>query len=202
MKPGRSIRGRLVLWIFLAGSGIVLLLDVILFHEVKDIAFQSIDNVLHSKLQLMKGLIHTHGEYVEVELAEVARGEYSIPNSGHYYQIFIEEEPYMISPSLPPQLFNLISDTPESYNKEKQEWLYQTTGPHGDPLLVLRNDFELQGKTVSVRIAETLTGILAMLSRLERFFFVHTRCYFFDRGCWLPDIITCSATINGFCRRT
>jgi signal transduction histidine kinase len=174
MKSGGSIRGRLLLWIFLAGSGIVLLVDFVLFHEVKEIAFQSVDNILHSKLQLMKGLIHAHGEYIEVELAEVARGEYSIPHSGHYYQVFIEKKVHMTSPSLQPQYFNLIHDSPESHDEEAREWMYQTIGPNGEPLLVLRNDFDLQGKVVSVRIAETLAEPLAMLSRLERFFCLFT----------------------------
>ena len=174
MKPGGSIRGRLLLWIFLSGAVMVFLLDFFLLHKFKAVAFHSVDNVLHSKLQIMKGLIHAHGNYIEVEIAEVERGEYSIPNSGHYYQVFIDGNQYLTSPSLQPSVFNLISDTPESYDAEAQEWLYRITGPNGESLLVLRNDLIIQDKEVSIRIAETLTETIVMLSRLERFFYLFT----------------------------
>ncbi|MCI5161121.1 MAG: sensor histidine kinase [Candidatus Electrothrix sp. AX5] len=174
MKAGGSIQGRLLLWIFLFGSGMVILLDFVLLHKFQNVAFQAVDNVLHSKLQIMKGLMHAHGEYIEVELAEVSRGEYATSGSGHYYQIFIDGSLHLTSPSLRPPLFNLISDTPESYDEEAQKWMYRTTGPSGEPLLVLRNDVVLQGKIVSIRIAETLAETVTMLSRLERFFYLLT----------------------------
>lgn len=174
MKPGGSIKGRLVLWIFLAGAVLVVLLDFVLLHQFKKVALHSVDNVLHSKLQIMKGLIHAHANYIEVELAEVARGEYSIPSSGHYYQVFIDENLYLTSPSLQPSLFNLISDAPDSHDAEAHEWIYRITGPNGEPLLVLRNDFQIQDKEVSIRIAETLAETVTMLSRLERFFYLLT----------------------------
>jgi signal transduction histidine kinase len=172
MNPRNSIKGRLVLWIFCAGAVLVVLLDFVLLHQFKKVALHSVDNVLHSKLQIMKGLIHAHGNYIEVEIAEVQRGEYSIPNSGHYYQVFIDGNPYLTSPSLQPSLFNLISDTPESHDAEAREWIYYITGPHDEPLLVLRNDFMIQDKKVSIRIAETLVETVDMLSRLERFFYL------------------------------
>ncbi len=182
MKPGGSIRGRLLLWIFLSGAVMVLLLDFFLLHKFKEVAFHSVDNVLHSKLQIMKGLIHAHGNYIEVELAEVARGEYSIPNSGHYYQVFINGNLYLTSPSLQPSLFNLISDTPESHDAEVQEWFYRTTGPNGEALLVLRNDLMIQDKEVSIRIAETLVETADLLSSLERFFCLLTPFFIFLIG--------------------
>ncbi len=174
MMSTKSIRGRLLLWIFLFGSGMVILLDFVLLHKFKDIAFQSVDNVLHSKLQIMKGLMHMHGEYVEIEFAEVARGEYALSGSGHYYQIFIDKALYLTSPSLQPPLFNLTPGTPELHDTEAEEWLYRTTGPAGEPLLVLKNEFELRGKIISIRIAETLTETVDMLARLEKFFYLLT----------------------------
>jgi signal transduction histidine kinase len=174
MKAGGSIQGRLLLWIFLFGSGMVILLDVVLLHKFQKVAFQAVDNVLHSKLQIMKGLMHAHGEYIEVELAEVSRGEYATSGSGHYYQIFIDNSLHLTSPSLQPPLFNLIHDKPEAHDEEAQEWMYRTTGPSGEPLLVLRNDITLQGKVVSIRIAETLAETVTMLSRLEQFFYLLT----------------------------
>jgi signal transduction histidine kinase len=160
----------------------VFLLDFFLLHKFKAVAFHSVDNVLHSKLQIMKGLIHAHGNYIEVELAEVARGEYSIPNSGHYYQVFIDGNLYLTSPSLQPSLFNLISDTPESHDTEAHEWIYRITGPNGEPLLVLRNDFMIQDKEVSVRVAETLAETAVLLSSLERSFCILTPFFIFLIG--------------------
>ncbi|MCI5166435.1 MAG: sensor histidine kinase [Candidatus Electrothrix sp. GM3_4] len=174
MKAGGSIKGRLLLWIFLFGSSMVILLDFVLLHKFKEVAFQSANNVLHSKLQLMKGLMHAHGEYIEVEFAEVSRGEYATSGSGHYYQIFIDGSLHLTSPSLQPPLFNLTKDPPESKDEEAQEWMYRTTGPVGEPLLVLRNDIMMHDKVVSMRIAETLAETVTMLSRLEHFFYLLT----------------------------
>ena len=182
MKPGNSIKGRLVLWIFLSGAVMVVLLDFVLLHQFKKVALHSVDNVLHSKLQIMKGLIHAHASYIEVELAEVARGEYSIPSSGHYYQVFIDDNLYLTSPSMQPSHFNLISDTPESHDAEAREWIYRITGPAGEPLLVLRNDFQIQDKEVSIRIAETLAETVTTLVRLERFFYILTPFFIFFIG--------------------
>lgn len=178
MKPGGSIRGRLLLWIFLSGAVMVILLDVVLLHQFKKVALHSVDNVLHSKLQIMKGLIHFHANYIEVELAHVERGEYSIPKSGHYYQVFIDGHLYLTSPSLQPSEFNLIADhTAEFHDAEAREWVYRIAGPDGESLLVLRNDFEIQDKLVSVRIAETLVETADMLSKLERYFYLLTPCF-------------------------
>ncbi|MCI5116827.1 MAG: sensor histidine kinase [Candidatus Electrothrix sp. AW2] len=174
MKVGDSIKGRLVLWIFFAGAVMVILLDFVLLHQFTKVALHSVNNVLHSKLQIMKGLIHAHANYIEVELAEVARGEYSLPSSGHYYQVFINGHLYLTSPSLQPAFFNLLSDTPESYNAKAQEWIYRTVGPNGEPLLVLRNDFYIKEQEVSIRIAETLAETVTMLSRLEHLFYLLT----------------------------
>lgn len=174
MKVRDSIKGRLVLWIFFAGAVMVVLLDFVLLHQFTNVALHSVNNVLHSKLQIMKGLIHSHANYIEVEIAQVARGEYSIPSSGHYYQVFVNEHLYLTSPSLQPSFFNLLSETPESYNAEAQEWIYRTVGPNGEPLLVLRNDYYIQEKEVSIRIAETLAETATILSRLEHFFYLLT----------------------------
>lgn len=160
----------------------VLLLDFFLLHQFKEVALHSVNNVLHSKLQIMKGLIHAHGDYIEVELAEVARGEYSIPLSGHYYQVFIDGNLYLTSPSLQPSLFQLISEALESHDAEAQEWIYRTIGPNGEPLLVLRNDLKIQGKEVSIRIAETLAETVQMLSRLEYYFYLFTPFFIFLIG--------------------
>ncbi|WP_339137487.1 MAG: ATP-binding protein [Candidatus Electrothrix sp. GW3-4] len=182
MRRVGSLRGRLVLWIFLSGAVMVLLLDFFLLHQFKEVALHSVNNVLHSKLQIMKGLIHAHGDYIEVELAEVARGEYSIPLSGHYYQVFIDGNLYLTSPSLQPSLFQLISEALESHDAEAQEWIYRTIGPNGEPLLVLRNDLKIQGKEVSIRIAETLAETVQMLSRLEYYFYLFTPFFIFLIG--------------------
>ena len=182
MNPRNSIKSRLVLWIFLSGAVMVVLLDLVLLHQFKKVALHSLENVLHSKLQIMKGLIHSHANYIEVELAEVARGEYSIPSSGHYYQVFIDDNLYLTSPSMQPSEFNLISGTQESYDAEAREWIYRVTGPDGEPLLVLRNDFYIEEKEVSIRVAETLAETVTMLAGLERFFYILTPFFIFFIG--------------------
>ncbi len=170
MSPAASIQGRLMLWIFLFVSAMVILFDLVLFHKFREVIFSSMDNILHSKLQIVKGLIHSHGDYIEFEFNEVVLGEYVIPGSGHYYQVYTDNSLTFASSSLVPREFDLLAGTIESHDEEMQEWIYRLTGPGGEPLRVLHHEFQFSGKTISIRVAETLKESLAILDRVRRFF--------------------------------
>ena len=75
------------------------------------------DNTLHSKMQILKGLLHEeHGE-IELEMTEIVLGEYAIPRSGHYYKVIMNGKILAISPSLVDKNFKLTSDRLTFYNE-------------------------------------------------------------------------------------
>ncbi|MDH3347616.1 MAG: hypothetical protein OEM02_05880, partial [Desulfobulbaceae bacterium] len=96
----KSIKGRLFLWFFLSITIIFLVLGFCLHNKFTMVVLDSVDRTLHSKLQLVKGLMHDDGNDIEFEIDEIVQGEYVIPRSGHYYQIFVDGEIAIASDSL------------------------------------------------------------------------------------------------------
>ncbi|MCI5224233.1 MAG: histidine kinase, partial [Candidatus Electrothrix sp. AR4] len=174
MILAQSIRGRLLLWIFLFVSCLVILLDFILLHKFQEVIFNSADNILHSKLQIVKGLMHPDGNFIEFELDEISQGEYAVSGSGHYYQVYVDNTLAFASSSLTPPGFNLLAGKIEAHDQEAREWIYRSTGPIGEPLRVLQHEFQLIDWAVSIRVAETLTESLSILNRVRRYFCVIT----------------------------
>ncbi|MDH4319796.1 MAG: hypothetical protein OEV64_15545, partial [Desulfobulbaceae bacterium] len=76
-----SIKGKLFAWIFLSITSIVTIFGYYLHHEFRSVVFDSVDRTLHSKLQLVKGLMHDDGYDIEFEVEEIVLGEYVIPRS-------------------------------------------------------------------------------------------------------------------------
>jgi signal transduction histidine kinase len=128
------------------------------------------DKLLHSNLQLVKGLVHTHdGETIECESNEFVQGEYVIPNSGHYYKVFVDNLLAGYSFSLPDRDFDLIPGEPESYDPRTQEWVYISPGPNGEALRVLRHDFVFMDTPVRILVAEDMSDSLYMIHRLTKY---------------------------------
>ncbi len=171
LTPG-SIKGRLFLWIFLFTSSLLMILGASLYYEFRDAIFNSIDNTLHSKLQIMKGLLHEEHDTIEFELDEIILGEYSIPLSGHYYKIEMNGQVEAASESLTDDNFNLTSGKLESHNEQLSEWIYTSTGPAGEPIRVVRHDFEFLDVPTTVFIAESIDESLSMLKSIKISFFV------------------------------
>lgn len=172
MFPG-SIKGRLLLWIFLSVNALFAALGWCLHLELEKIVFESVDKMLHSNLQLVKGLVHTHdGKTLESEANEFMNGDYVTPRSGHYYKIFIDGKFETASFSLVDGSFNLAPGIPVGRNAKLQEWVYVSKGPDGEPLRVLRHDYVLMKKNVRILVAENLTASIGMINRLTNYFFV------------------------------
>lgn len=164
-----SIKGRLFLWFFIFTSALVIIIGLFLYHEVKEIAFDAVDKTLHSKMQIIIGLMHEeHGE-IELELSEVVSGDYTIPRSGHYYVVIINGKLSAASPSLVDENFDLTLGKLESSDEEIKERVYTSVGPDKEPIRVLQHDFELFDTPVSVFVAESLRDSLDMIKTFRRF---------------------------------
>ena len=166
----RSIKGRLLGWIFLSISSIVCIFGYYLHHEFRSVVLDSVDRTLHSKLQLVKGLMHDDGHDIEFEVEEIILGEYVIPRSGHYYQIFINGQPAIASDSLLDESINLRQARLQRTDEKAQEWIYEATGPAMEPLRVIRHEFEFMDKNLTILVAESLSESLTMLERITRSF--------------------------------
>jgi hypothetical protein len=169
----RSIKGRLLLWMFVAVNGLFAALGWCLHQKLHDIAFDNVDKMLHSNLQLVKGLVHTHdGMTVECETEEFMKGDYVTPRSGHYYKIFIDGKFLTASFSLSDWHFNLTPGTPAARNEKLKEWFYLTTGPDSEPLRVVRHEYMFMDKLITLVAAEDITASLKMIERMTAYFLV------------------------------
>ncbi len=178
----RSIKGKLFVWFFAFSSVLLIILGFSLYHKFKETIFSSVDNALHSKLQILKGLLHEEHDSIEFELDEVVLGEYSIPRSGHYYKIIMNGEVEFISESLVDDDFDLASGRLESYDEELMEKIYTSTGPADEPIRVLQHDFEFLNIPTSVFVAESISENLSMLNSIKLFFFIITPSSIFILG--------------------
>lgn len=170
-----SIKGRLLLWIFIsvtilfAGFGYALHLKL---HYVVE---ESLDRMLHANLQFVKGLVHSHdGVTIECESNEFMQGDYMTPDSGHYYKVFLDGELLAAADSLPDKNFNLTPGEPLEHHARAKEWVYQAKGANGEPLRVLRHDFKFMGKDVRIELAEDINESMVMIHRLSNYFLIVT----------------------------
>lgn len=171
LAPG-SIKGRLVLWLFSFASFFLIALGFFLDHEIRDIVFTSVDDLLHSQTQLIVGLLHEEHGGIELELSEVIAGEYSIPRSGHYYKVLINGESAAISPSLVNSDFNLASGEIVSRDEKLREKMYMSFGPDNEPVRVLQHDLDFMGQAVSIFTAESLRESHNMINRFRYILFI------------------------------
>lgn len=168
-----SIRGRLFLWFFTFTSLLLIVFGFSIYYRVKDAIFSSIDNTIHSKAQLIEGLVHVEKDgNIEFELSESISGEYSIPYSGHYYKIVLDGKVIAHSRSLVNENFDLSSGALEYQNRALKDKVYASKGPDNEPAMVLRHDIGFPGATVNVFVAEGITKSLSLINRLGQFLFI------------------------------
>lgn len=168
----RSIGGRLFILIFTFTSLLLVAVGLLVYHEVRSIVFASVDRTLHSKVQVIAGLIHEeHGE-IELELSEVILGEYAIPRSGHYYRVMMDGRLLAASPSLVDSDFDLAAGRPEFRDDSRGEKIYTGVGPDGEQIRVLQYDMAAFGTAVSIAAAESLTESIRAIGTFRRFLLI------------------------------
>lgn len=168
----KSIKGRLFYWFFISSSTLLVSLGIVLYYESKNVILSSIDQTLHSKMQLLTGLLHEEHGKIEFEFSDINAGEYSIPHSGYYYKIIMNGKTFATSPSLVDEGFDLAPGTIESYNNVLRKRVYTSRGPDNEPIRVLRYDFEFLGRDTIIFITENLGESLRMIKTLRSFLLI------------------------------
>ncbi len=164
-----SLKGRVISWYFISTLFLLTIISLLTYQEVKEAIYQTMDETLHSKLQIITGLLHKEGNVLELELSETVSGEYSIPRSGHYYKIVINKNETIFSPSLVFRNFRFIPNTNKILNNENKENFYFSKGPNNDFIRVLQKDMVFMGNTVQIFIAESIEENLKVLKKLYFF---------------------------------
>ncbi|MDH4101273.1 MAG: sensor histidine kinase N-terminal domain-containing protein, partial [Nitrospirota bacterium] len=161
-----SIKGKLILWLsivlafFLAGSAWYL------HNRLDGIVLRSIDNLLHSKSQLIQGLIEVDELHIEIELSEVAEGEYALPRSGHYYRILNWNAKEIVrSPSLEDSTAYPEVQLPLS---ESERFDTMDIGPAGEPVRWVTSVFKIESGLLVVQAGDRLTEAYGLVHEFGR----------------------------------
>lgn len=171
LRP-KSLKARLFLGFFSFTAGVLIVASLVLYYEVKSLVFGSVDKTLHSKSQLINGLLHEEHGRLELELTEVVHGEYSIPRSGHYYKVLLSGQVLAVAPSVVHQDFDLAPGNPVSVDEARSERFYMSTGPAGEPIRVLRHDFICNDLPVTVFVGESMEESIEVVRRFGFFLLV------------------------------
>jgi len=160
-----SIKIRLVVWLTFALSLVTSGIGIYLYYQLENIVTGSVDDHLHSEIQLIAGLLDVEGERDEAPLDEADTGQYAVPLSGHYYQVYwIDKGKTTYSPSLSKAGAKLAAA-----EKNYSPIYNTTTGPEGGPLRMLSQAFNLSsGSTVIIQAGDSLAGAYKLLSSFKK----------------------------------
>ncbi len=165
---GNSIKGRLFVWILAVTALFQIAVGLFIYREVREITFGAVDRTLHSKMQVLTGLLHEERNGIELELEEVVSGEYSIPRSGHYFKVMMDGKLFVAAPSLVDKSFDLTAGVAEAHDPRRKETVFTSIGPDGEPIRVLQHDLNAFGRRFSFYVAESLADSLDMVREFGR----------------------------------
>jgi heavy metal sensor kinase len=167
-----SITGRLVFTFFVCTTVVLISVGMFLYDKVGNIVITSVDRTLHSKLQIITGLLHDEHGAVELELSEIIAGEYVIPRSGHYYKVMVGKDVLASSPSMASDDFNFAPPSPAAVVNQLGETFYTGTGPDNEPVRVIRYEYGAFDKTFTITLAESLRNSYSMIVAFKHFLLV------------------------------
>lgn len=159
----KTIKGRLFAWSFSFIATLLLAMGIFFNHEVEGIILESVDKVLHSKEQLITGLLHEEHNNIRFELSEIMLGEYSLPRSGHYYKILMNGLLLAASPSMVEDDFDLASGSIVSSDAEKNQKIFMATGPDKEPIRTLHHSLRTYGRSFDIFVAESIREHVGMV---------------------------------------
>ncbi|MBL7049134.1 MAG: HAMP domain-containing histidine kinase [Nitrospira sp.] len=127
----------------------------------------SVERALQSKMEIVRGLLHYEDNELEFELSEVVSGEYSIPGSGHYYQVVIDGNVFASSMSLVNPEFEFTMPGEFLYD----EWgvMYSSLGPENERVRVMRSDFMFLSKYTTIIIAESIEDSISIINTIRMY---------------------------------
>jgi heavy metal sensor kinase len=168
-----SIKGRILLWLFLSIAILFIAFGYALHIKLHYVVDDSLDKMLHANLQLVKGLVHSHDSVtISCEAEEFMKGDYVLPDSGHYYKVFVDGKLKTASYSLVDSSFDLTPGTPVNHNTKLNEWNYVTVGPDGESLRVIRHEYMFMDKLITLVVAEDMTANIQLINRLTSYIWV------------------------------
>lgn len=167
-----SIKGRLFLWSLLITSTVLIVLGIYLYLEIRTSMLHSVEHTLHSKVQILKGLLHEEHGAIEFELAEAVYGEYSIPRSGDYYKVIFDNEVLASSTSLVEEDFDLDSGELVFFDAELQQKVSASIGPANEQIMVLRHDFSIFDEPATIYAAQSLEEEILMINKFRNILFI------------------------------
>ncbi|MDH4127615.1 MAG: HAMP domain-containing histidine kinase [Spirochaetota bacterium] len=187
-----SIKVKLIIWIFAFISILLVVLGFFLHIEVKQFVLESVNHTLHSNIQLLKGLLHIEYGGIHFEMNEMIMGEYTIPRSGHYYKIIMDNKVMAHSPSLVDENYNLASGKLISQDDELDKKVYYSIGPANEPIIVVQHDFVFTNKALTIYAAEDLTNSNIIIDKLRNFLLIAIPISIFVTGLGAIKIVKIS----------
>ena len=128
----RSIKTKTILLLVVVLTTVFLGVGIFLDKRLNSIIFESIDETLHTKVQIVNSLIEHEEDKLHMEFVEINIGEYSVPLSGHYYQILLYDgTPFWKSPSLAEGAFPYAR---ERFTEGVDSFYSIVEGPKGEPV--------------------------------------------------------------------
>lgn len=131
----RSIKAKTIILLIVVLSVIFLGVGIFLDRELDAIISESIDASLYTKVQIVNSLIEHKKDELDMEFVEISVGEYSVPYSGHYYQILLKDgSPFWKSPSLAEEVLPYMK---EGFAEGSEPFYSDAVGPKGQPVRLL-----------------------------------------------------------------
>lgn len=156
----KSIKTRLFIWLISSFAIILTALGFFLYNRLDSIVIDMVDHLLADKSEILKGLVHIEKGEVEFEISEVTAGDYSIKNSGHYFELIDKAGNSLVrSKSLGNSTLSTI----------RSSGLFTITGPAGEPIRLLVEDLTVGNERLLIYVAEGVAAELKLLGSFRTF---------------------------------
>lgn len=172
MTIQKSISARLFWWLFCVGMLVLLVGGGGLYLEVRNIIYDSLDHTLESELEIFTGLLHIEDGDLEFEYAETVHGDFIVPRSGHYFQVYIDGIIIADSLSLAGEKLILAPEKFVAEDPSLQIKVYRGIGPANEPLRLMERSLVFEGHQARVIVAQSVLESETMLGRFRTFLLI------------------------------
>lgn len=120
-------------------------------------------------MEIFTGLLHVEDGDLEFEYAETVHGDYIVPRSGHYFQVYIDEMIIADSVSLAGEELALSPEQLIAEDQALQIKTYRGTGPAGEPIRLMERSLVFAEHPARVIVGQSVFESDQMLRRLRNF---------------------------------
>lgn len=169
-----SIKTKLGIWFFIIFSVLFTAFGFFLYNSLEKILTGSVDEHLHSEIQLIAGLLTIESDEIVVELSEAAIGEYARALSGHYYQLNNGNGEILVrSPSL-----SLVDTRLPTPKPSERPYYFTTVGPDRGPLRIMVQSFPTASGHLTIQAGESLEETWMLLERFRKSMLIFFPAFF------------------------